>query len=126
MASRLVILLSLLSLFSTFTFSKHLLVEVEDGEGLEDEGEADADASYNANAANDADDDLDDEDPSAADDKVANRARFNRYAGKRIWNKEYFTLPLQPRRRLLTANRRQFSDEIYNFLLFSFNFQFSY
>ena len=31
-----------------------------------------------------ADDDLDDEDPSAADDKVANRARFNRYAGKRI------------------------------------------
>ena len=74
----------LLSLFSTFTFSKHLLVEVEDGEGLEDEGGDDADD----NAANDVDPDdgwdnvdpeLDDEDPSAADDKVANRLnRFNR------------------------------------------------
>ena len=72
MASRLVILLSLLSLFSTFTFSKHLLVEVEDGEGLEDEG------GTNADAANDADPELDDEDPSAADDKVANQLnRFN-------------------------------------------------
>ena len=77
MASRLVILLSLLSLFSTFTFSKHMLVEVEDVEGLEDEGGADADD--NADAANDADPDSYDEEPTAADDKVANRLnRFNR------------------------------------------------
>ena len=64
MASRLAMLL--LSLFSTFTFSKHLLVKVEDGEGLEDEG---------GNPESDADGDagvvpeLDDKDPSAADDK---------------------------------------------------------
>merc|ERR1712179_93110 len=41
MASRLVIILQLLSLFSTFTFSKNLLVEVEDdGAAGEDEGAA--------------------------------------------------------------------------------------
>ena len=77
MASRLVILL--LSLFFTFTFSKHLLVEVEDVEGLEDEGGDDADD----NAANNVDPELDDEDPSAADDKVANRASLNRFGYNR-------------------------------------------
>ena len=71
MASRLAILL--LSLFCTFTFSKHLLVKVEDGEGLEDEGgnpESDADGD------SDVMPELDDKDPSAADDKVANRQSF--------------------------------------------------
>ena len=54
-----------------------MLVEVEDVEGLEDEGGADADD--NADAANDADPDSYDEEPTAADDKVANRLnRFNR------------------------------------------------
>ena len=42
MTSRLVIILLLLSLFFTFTFSKHLLIEVEDdGAAGDDEGEAD-------------------------------------------------------------------------------------
>ena len=43
MASRLVIMLALLSLFSTFTFSKNLLIEVED-EGAAGE-DVDEDAS---------------------------------------------------------------------------------
>ena len=44
MTSRLVIILLLPSLFSTFTFSKHLLIEVEDeGAAGEDDGAAGGD-----------------------------------------------------------------------------------